>query len=121
MIHFQSNNESKQMSVKPELDYFMNESVSDVVFVVEDQQIPALKAILCLKSTVFRELLSSKPNDSKKESIVVIEDTTYAAFKTFLPHRPEPIEKKLGHVFHKHLFELKKHSYVFIKMVDIFY
>ena len=35
------------MSGNPELDYFMNESVSDVLFVVEDQKIPALKAFLC--------------------------------------------------------------------------
>ena len=72
------------MSGNPESDYFMNESVSDVIFVVEDQQIPALKAFLCLKSTVFRDLLSSKSNDNKNKCFVFIEDTTYAAFKTFL-------------------------------------
>ena len=72
------------MSENPELDYFMNESESDVVFVVEDQQIPALKAILCLKSKVFRNLFSSESKDNKKENIFFIEDTTYAAFKTFL-------------------------------------
>ena len=57
------------MSGNPELDYFMNECESDVIFVVEDKQIPALKAILCLKSKVFRDLFSSESKDNKKESI----------------------------------------------------
>ena len=55
------------MSGNPELDYFMNESVTDLLFVVEDQQIPVLKAILCLKSTVFKDLFSSDFNDNEKE------------------------------------------------------
>ena len=61
----------------------MNESVSDVVFVVEGQQIPAMKSILSLKSKVFRAMFSGKFKESEDKE-VVIEDTTYEAFKTLV-------------------------------------
>ena len=71
------------MSERPEMEYFMNESLSDVVFVVEGQQIPALKVILSLKSKVFRAMFSGLFKESKVEE-VVIEETTFEAFKTFI-------------------------------------
>ena len=69
------------MSENPELDYFMNEFVSDVVFMIEGQPLPAIKLILSLRSKVFRAMFSGK---YKEEKEIDIEDTTYEAFKTFL-------------------------------------
>ena len=71
------------MSENPEMDYFMNESVSDVIFVVEGQRIPAMKSILSLKSKVFRTMFSGNFKEAKDKE-VVIEETTYEAFKTFI-------------------------------------
>ena len=65
------------------MDYFMNESVSDVVFVVEGQRIPALKSILGFKSKVFRAMFGGDFKESEDKEIV-IENTTYEAFKTFI-------------------------------------
>ena len=79
---FQSNKRQKT-SGTPELDYFMNEEKSDVLFVVEGQRIPALKAILSVKSIVFRAMFSGDFKESKDKE-VVIEDTTYEAFKAFI-------------------------------------
>ena len=61
----------------------MNEEKSDVLFVVEGQQIPALKAFLSVKSRVFSAMFSGDFKESK-DNKVVIEDTTYEAFKTFI-------------------------------------
>ena len=83
MIHFQSNNKRKEMSGIPELDYFMNVERSDVRFIVEGQSIPALKAFLSVKSRVFHAMFSGDFRESKDKEIV-IEDTTYEAFKTFI-------------------------------------
>ena len=69
------------MSKNPELDYFMNEEKSDVLFVVEGQTIPALKSFLSIRSKVFRAMFLGEFKESKE---VVIEDTTYEAFKTFI-------------------------------------
>ena len=71
------------VSICPEMDYFMNESVSDVVFVVEGQRIPAMKSILGFKSKVFRAMFGGDFKESEDKEIV-IEDTTYEAFKTFI-------------------------------------
>ena len=72
-----------EVSNCPEMDYFMNESVSDVVFVVEGQRIPAMKSILSFKSKVFRTMFGGDFKESKDKE-VLIEDTTYEAFRTFL-------------------------------------
>ena len=82
LIEFQSN-KRKQLSENPELDYFMNESVSDVVFVIEGQSLPAMKSILSLKIKVFRAMFSGDFKEQKDKE-VIIEDTTYEAFKTFI-------------------------------------
>ena len=79
---FQSN-ERKDLSTNPELDYFMNEERSDVRFIVEVKPIPALKAFLSVKSRVFHAMFSGEFKESKDKE-VVIEDTTYEAFKTFI-------------------------------------
>ena len=71
------------MSGTPELDYFMNDERSDVLFVVEGQTIPALKALLSVKSRVFHAMFSGEFKELKDKEIV-IEDTTYEAFKTFI-------------------------------------
>ena len=51
-----------------------------VVFVVETQTIPAIKSVLKEKSPVFSAMFSG--NSKYKE--IVIEDTTYEAFNTFI-------------------------------------
>ena len=65
------------------MDYFMNEDISDVVFVVEEQRIPAIKVILSLKSNVFRAMFSGKFKEAKDKE-VVIEETNFEAFKTLI-------------------------------------
>jgi len=67
----------------PELVYFMNESLSDVVFIVEEQRLPALKSLLTVKNTVFRAMFSENFKESKEKE-VVIKDTTFEAFKTLM-------------------------------------
>ena len=79
---FQSN-KRKEILDNPELDYFMNEERSDVVFVVEEQRIPALKAFLSVKSRVFHTMFSGEFKESKDKE-VVIRYTTYEAFNTFI-------------------------------------
>ena len=76
-------NSKKRMTFNPELDYFKNESVSDVIFVVKGHRLPAMKAILSLKSRVFRAMFSGDFKESKDKEIV-IEDTTFEAFESFL-------------------------------------
>ena len=71
------------MSENPELDYFMNESVSDVVFMIEGQPLPSQKLFLSIKSKVFRAMFSEDYMESKVK-VLIIEDTTYEAFKTFI-------------------------------------
>ena len=61
----------------------MGEQKSDVLFVVEGKTIPALKSFLAEKSIVFSAMFSGNFKESKDEEIV-IEDTTYDAFKTFI-------------------------------------
>ena len=71
------------MSENPELDYFMNEERSDVVFMIEGQPLPSQKLFLSIKSKVFRAMFSGDYQESKVK-IIAIEDTTYEAFKTFI-------------------------------------
>ena len=73
----------KRLTENPELVFFMNEERSDVVFIVEGKRIPALKDILSLRSRVFHAMFSRDFKESKDKEIV-IEDTTYEAFKTFI-------------------------------------
>ena len=61
----------------------MSESLSDVVFVIEGKKFPALKQILVFKSKVFRAMFSGNFKESGAEE-VVIEDTTFEAFKTLI-------------------------------------
>ena len=42
------------------MHYFMNEDLSDVVFIVEGLRVPALKQLLIIKSRVFRTMFSGK-------------------------------------------------------------
>ena len=67
----------------PEMDYFMNEDKSDVVFLIEGQPLPAQKSFLSIRNKVFRAMFSDKFKESKDRE-VVIEDTTFAAFKAFV-------------------------------------
>ena len=60
-------------------------------------------------------------NEFFKELIGLNDSNQFTKNEKIEALKPEPIEKKLSYVFNKHLFELKKHSYVFIKMIDIFY
>ena len=84
ILFFQIKSEkSKDATNCPEMDYFMNESVSDVVFLVEGQRLPALKVLLSIKSKVFRAMFSGHFRECEVKE-VVIEDTTYEAFKTFV-------------------------------------
>ena len=65
------------------MDYFMNESLSDVWFVIDGQRLPANKQILIFKNRVFRAMFSEGFKESK-DNEVVIEDTTFEAFKTLI-------------------------------------
>ena len=65
------------------MDYFMNEKRSDVVFLVDGQRLPALKIILCMRNKVFRAMFSDNCREIKDKEIV-IENTTFEAFKTFV-------------------------------------
>ena len=67
----------------PEMDYFMNEDKSDVVFVVEGQRLPALKQFLSVRNKVFRAMFSDNFQESKDKT-VVIEETSFEAFKTLI-------------------------------------
>ena len=83
MNQFQSNNKSNENVKYPEMDYFMDQSSSDVVFLVEGQRIPAMKQILCLKSKVFRAMFSGKFKETETKEIA-IEDTSAEAFQTLI-------------------------------------
>ena len=61
----------------------MNDEKSDVVFLIEGQPLPAQKAFLSIKNKVFRAMFSDKFKESKDKE-VVIEDTTFEAFKAFI-------------------------------------
>ena len=67
----------------PEMHYFMNEDKSDVVFVIEGQRLPALKLLLSIRNNVFRAMFSENFKESKDKT-VVIEETSFEAFKTLI-------------------------------------
>lgn len=67
----------------PELSHFMNESESDVVFVVDGQRVPAIRRVLALKSSVFEAMFSGKYKESDQKEITV-QDVTYDAFKSMV-------------------------------------
>ena len=67
----------------PEIDFFMNEDESDVVFVVEGQRLPAIKLILRMRNKVFRAMFSDNFKESKDKT-VVIEETSFEAFQTLI-------------------------------------
>ena len=69
------------MSGTSQLDCLGGEQKRDVMFVVDGQSIPALKSFLSDKSKVFSAMFSG---NSKEEKVIVIEDTTYMAFNTFI-------------------------------------
>ena len=51
----------------PEMKYFINESLSDVVFVVDGQPLPALKQFLSVKSKVFRDMFLEISENQKNK------------------------------------------------------
>src|ERR1700712_3921483 len=66
-----------------EMDFLMNGTESDVVFVIEGQPLPAHKLMFRMKSKVFRAMFSGEFKETKDKE-VVIEDTTFEAFKTLI-------------------------------------
>ncbi|CAG2107108.1 unnamed protein product [Medioppia subpectinata] len=73
----------KSDDIYPQLDYFMNESKSDVVFKVEGKRIPALKEIICFQCNYFRSMFSGNYTESKAKEIEIA-DTTCIAFKAII-------------------------------------
>ena len=67
----------------PDMEYFMNEDKSDVVFIVEGQRVPALKQLLIERNKVFRAMFSDNFKESKDKT-VVIEETSFEAFQTLI-------------------------------------
>ena len=61
----------------------MNKDKSDVIFLIGGQPLPAQKALLSIKNRVFRAMFSDKFKESKDRE-VVIKNTTFDAFKTFI-------------------------------------
>ena len=61
-------------------DIVIDEDKSDVVFVVEGQRLPAMKQVLCMRNDVFKDMFS----DNFKDKTVVIEETSFEAFKTLI-------------------------------------
>ena len=61
----------------------MNEYKSDVVFVINEQRLPALKLILGLKNSVFRAMFSDDFKEANDKE-VVIEETTFDAFRALI-------------------------------------
>ena len=61
----------------------IDEDKSDVVFMIEGQRLPALMQLLSAKNKVFRAMFSGDFNESKDKT-VVIEETSYEAFKTLI-------------------------------------
>ena len=67
----------------PELNYFMNESESDVVFIVDGKRVPAIRRILAFKSNVFEAMFSGNFVESDQNEIR-LEDLSYEAFKSMI-------------------------------------
>ena len=72
----------KEITKNPKLG-FLSAEEKRVIFVVEGRPIPALKSVLSDKSPVFSSMFSGNLKESKEKEIV-IEDTTYEAFNTFI-------------------------------------
>ena len=71
------------MSRTSQLDCLGGEQKRDVMFVIDGQSIPALKSFLAEKSRVFSAMFSGNSKEAK-DNVIVIEDTTYEAFNTFI-------------------------------------
>ncbi|CAG2106320.1 unnamed protein product [Medioppia subpectinata] len=67
----------------PEMSCFLNESESDVVFIIDGQRVPALKQVLGLKSEVFRAMFSGNFKESVDVEIPM-EDMNAEAFKVMI-------------------------------------
>ena len=67
----------------PEMDYYLNEDLSDVCFVIDGQRMPAYKPLLSMKSYVFRAQFSGNFADSGQKEIQ-ISDATVDGFKAML-------------------------------------
>jgi len=67
----------------PEMHYWMNESLSNVFFVIDGQALPALKSLLSVKNNVFRVMFSGQFKEATDKE-VVIKETTFEAFQTFI-------------------------------------
>ncbi|CAG2103747.1 unnamed protein product [Medioppia subpectinata] len=67
----------------PEMSCFLNESESDVLFIIDGQRVPALRHVLGLKSEVFRAMFSGKYKESEEKEIP-IEDMNAEAFKVMI-------------------------------------
>ena len=79
----------KDISNYPEMDYFMNQELSDFVFEINGKEVPVLKAFLSVKSRVFRNMFSEnrleeEDNGKTSRNRKVIKDTIFEAFKTFI-------------------------------------
>ena len=59
----------------------MNESLSDIVFVVDGQRVPALRDVLKIKSKGFEEMFKNSDQSVKEWSL---EDTDLEAFKAMV-------------------------------------
>jgi len=71
------------MSDYQEMDYWMSEDLSDVVFIIDNKPLPAIKTVLITKNKVFRAKFSGEFKQTNEEGIV-IKDTTYSAFETLI-------------------------------------
>ena len=69
------------MSETTEFAYLDGQDMFDVLFILQGQRLPAVKAFFSEKSKVFRAMFSG---DFKEDKEIVIEDTTYMAFRAFL-------------------------------------
>ncbi|XP_054154641.1 BTB/POZ domain-containing protein 9-like [Oppia nitens] len=67
----------------PEMDFMMNTDESDVQFLIDGQTVPAVKAVLRMKSEVFRAQFSGNWRDSE-DTAIEIGDTTPEAFKVMI-------------------------------------
>ena len=67
----------------PELKFFMNESESDFTFIIDGQRLPALKAMLRIKSPVFDAMFGSDFKESKDKELE-IKDINYQSFESML-------------------------------------
>ncbi|XP_054154718.1 speckle-type POZ protein-like [Oppia nitens] len=67
----------------PEMNFLLNTAESDVKFVINGEEVPAIKAVLRLKSDVFSVQFSGNWRDSEDTAVEIV-DTTPEAFKVML-------------------------------------